>query len=498
MRRLGLGSLRARLLVGLVVLAAVGLTLAGYITYSEERSFLLGQVDAQVIDSFNTVEAQVDESNRLRSVGEPKVGGTYSRSVANAPLGGDYGAPLEHQIDPAGTFGEHVKRSGQRVGKPVAYDFKSEYAPKLPHDLASYVSTPGHTHLFTVRATGDKNVSYRLMVQAANVGYGYTVVGLSLANTNASLERLQTIEAVVIASVLVALALVAWVVIRIGLRPLDRIGVTARAIADGDLARRVSPANDRTEVGRLGLALNAMLGQIEQAFAKRQQSEDRLRRFLSDASHELRTPLTSIRGYAELLRRGAAASREEAGKATERIEQEAARMGILVEQLLALARLDELPGGRREPVDLVPLIREAGEDARAAAPEREITVKGARGAHVIEGDPDDLHKVLANLVTNALKHTPPGTAVELSLARHNGFERIEVRDHGPGLPAGGEETVFERFWRAQAGRERGKAGAGLGLAIAAEIIAGHGGRITAANARGGGASFVIELPSAFS
>ena len=318
-------------------------------------------------------------------------------------------------------------------------------------------------------------------------------------NVGASLSRLQEIEAIVIASVLVALAILAWLVIRLGLRPLDRIGATAGAIAAGDLSRRVSPADERTEVGRLGIALNAMLGQIEQAFAKRQQSEERLRRFLSDASHELRTPLTSIRGYAELFRLGAATSPQDITRAMARIEQEASRMGLLVDELLALARLDEMPVTVREPVNLAPLVEDAGRDARAVSPGREISVsikpdaRPAAPTHVVSGDIHQLRQVLANLLANAIKHTPAGTPIELSLQADDGLERIEVRDHGPGLPEDAQDAVFERFWRAEVGRERGKAGAGLGLAIVAEIVEAHGGRVSAGNAVDGGAVFVIEM-----
>jgi len=487
---LGLRSLRARLLVGLVTLTAIGLVVAGYVTYSEERSFLVGQVNSEVLASFNTVEDQLDSVNHLHRAGLP----SGQRSGAGDESGLPPGPPLEHQIDPTGTFGEHLDRFGRRVGRPVAYNFAAQYEPALPRELARELSTPGHPRIFTVPARGEPGQSYRVMVRSADVGYGLTVVGVSLASTNATLSRLETIEAIVIGAVLAALALLAWGVIRIGLRPLDRIAATAGAIAAGDLSRRVSPAGERTEVGRLGVALNAMLAQIEQAFAERQQSEARLRRFLSDASHELRTPLTAIRGYAELLRRGAAATEADRQKATERVEQEAARMGILVEQLLALARLDELPSSAREPVDLAPLVRDAAADARAVAPEREITAR-SRGKHAVEGDAHELRQVLANLVSNAIKHTPPGTPVELRLTRRGRCERIEVRDHGPGLPQDGEDAVFERFWRAEAGRGRGKAGAGLGLAIVAEIVGAHGGEISAGNARGGGARFVIELPA---
>jgi two-component system OmpR family sensor kinase len=504
---LSLVSLRTRLLVGLVVLTAAGLLVAGVVTYRAERSFLVGQVNNQLRNSLAPVEYQVDsEAHLQRAAGAPHVpagglhGGPENDGRTGAHGFGGEGPPSASLGDPAGTFGEHVNRFGKRVGRPVAVDFAAQYAPALPSKLAAYVShDPAKPKLFTFRASGDPGASYRVAIVPADVGYGFTVVGVSLSNVDASLGRLETIEAIVIGSVLLALAILAWLVIRIGLRPLDRIGATAGAIAAGDLSRRVSPADERTEVGRLGIALNAMLGQIEQAFAKRQQSEERLRRFLSDASHELRTPLTSIRGYAELFRLGAAASPPDTKRAMARIEQEASRMGILVDELLALARLDEMPLTVREPVDLAPLLEDAGRDARAVSPEREISVSiepaalSAAPTHVVSGDIHQLRQVLANLVANAIRHTPAGTPIELSLRGDDGLERIEVRDHGPGLPEDAKDAVFERFWRAEVGRERGKAGAGLGLAIVAEIVEAHGGRVSAGNATDGGAVFVIEI-----
>jgi len=183
----------------------------------------------------------------------------------------------------------------------------------------------------------------------------------------------------------------------------------------------------------------------------------------------------------------------------QRIEEEAARMGVLVDELLALARLDEMPVTMREPVDLAPLVEDAGRDARAVSPERQISVsiepaaRSKPAAHVVSGDIHQLRQVLANLVTNAIKHTPAGTAIELSLQSDDGVERIEVRDHGPGLPEAAQDAVFERFWRAEVGRERGRAGAGLGLAIVAEIVEAHDGQVSASNAPDGGAVFVIEI-----
>jgi two-component system OmpR family sensor kinase len=295
--------------------------------------------------------------------------------------------------------------------------------------------------------------------------------------------------------VLLVLAVVSLFLVRLGLRPLDRMAATAGSIAGGDLSRRISPATERTEVGRLGLALNAMLERLERAFVARQASEDRLRRFLADASHELRTPLASIRGYAELFRIGAAREPADTEKAMARIEQESARMGVLVEDLLALARLDELREPAREDVDLAALARDAVDDARAMAPDRPIDVT-ASGATTLLGDPHQLRQVLGNLLRNALVHTPAGTPVDVAVSRADGEVRLDVRDHGPGLPDGDAGVLFERFWRAEGGRERGRGGAGLGLAIVAGIVAAHHGRVEAADAEGGGARFTVHLPAA--
>ena len=501
MRALRLVSLRARLLVGLVVLAAIGLLVAGFVTYRAERAFLFDQLDSQLVSSARAIEDQVDVNAGLRPA---PLAATQNADPDDNDGGtpGHPAMPQESISDPPGTFGEHLNASDQRIGEPTAIGYSSSYPPKLPANFAITANNLMHPQFFTVPAAGDRGLSYRVIAKRSDVGYGTTIVAIPVNGVDASLARLETIEAIVIASVLVALAILAWFVIRIGLRPLDRIGATAGAIAAGDLSRRVSPEDDRTEVGRLGLALNAMLGQIEQAFARRQESEERLRRFLSDASHELRTPLTSIRGYAELFRRGATTSPEDTAKAMQRIEEEASRMGILVEQLLALARLDEMPQTVREPVDLAPLVRDAADDTRAVAQDRTIgvtivpQVRGSRSAHMVNGDGHELRQVLANLMTNALKHTPAGSPIELSLRSKGGVARIEVRDHGPGLPEDASDAVFERFWRSEGGRERGKAGAGLGLSIVAEIVEANAGRVSAGNAKDGGAAFVIELPLA--
>jgi two-component system OmpR family sensor kinase len=271
--------------------------------------------------------------------------------------------------------------------------------------------------------------------------------------------------------------------------------VTAGAIAAGELSRRVSPADARTEVGRLGIALNAMLDRLEEAFAQRTASERRLRQFIADASHELRTPLASIRGYAELFRMGATRDSVELARAMQRIEDESKRMGVLVEDLLTLARLDREPAHAHMPVDLGSLARDAVKDARVTAPDRDVSLVAADGT-VVVGDSDRLQQVLANLLRNALVHTPAGTPVDVTVTREAATVVVRVRDHGPGLPTEATERLFERFWRAEGGRERGSAGAGLGLAIVAAIVSAHGGSIDAANAPGGGAVFTVRLDAA--
>jgi two-component system OmpR family sensor kinase len=292
-------------------------------------------------------------------------------------------------------------------------------------------------------------------------------------------------------------------------------------------------ATPKTEVGRLGLAFNAMLERLEEAFRQREASEGRLRRFLADVSHELRTPLASIRGYSELFRIGAAREPEDADRAMTRIEEEAARMGVLVEDLLTLARLDEVRDRPAEAVDVAQLAEDAAADARAVDPARAIEVDAGDEAIVL-GDANQLRQVLANLLGNALVHTPPGTAIEIAVRRNGRDVELEVRDRGPGLPTERPEELFERFWRARgerearptedgvsssaerngeerrasgrsaaeptasgpASRERGRGGAGLGLAIVAAIVAAHHGSVRAGNAPGGGAFFVVSLPLA--
>ncbi|GII05307.1 sensor histidine kinase [Planobispora takensis] len=315
------------------------------------------------------------------------------------------------------------------------------------------------------------------------------VSGIRTAEYDAIAKRLAGVFATITLLALCVLALAAFRAIRHALRPLDDIAETAQAIGGGDLTRRVEPAEPHTEPGRLGLALNAMLGQIEAAFRERTASEERLRRFIADASHELRTPVASIRGYAELFRRGAASRPDDLAKTMARIEAEAEHMGVLVHELLLLADLDERRPLEREPVDLADLTAEAVAASAAVDLGRPLTLRAA-GPVLICGDRTRLRQALDNLLANVRAHTPAGTAATVTVRAEDGDAVVEVRDEGPGLSAVQAARAFERFYRADPTR---RSGTGLGLAIVAAVAAAHDGHVRALPSDSGGV-FELRLP----
>ncbi|MGH3671473.1 MAG: sensor histidine kinase, partial [Pseudonocardiaceae bacterium] len=360
-------------------------------------------------------------------------------------------------------------------------------------------------------------------------------VALSLGSVDETLRSLLIIEGIVGGGVLTLIGIVVTVVVRLGLRPLTRIEDTAEAIAGGDVDRRVPDSDPRTETGRLGAALNVMLGRLAAALQERERSEHRLRQFVADAGHELRTPLTSIRGFAELYRRGGARTPAEVELLTSRIEAEAIRMGVLVDDLLLLARLDQQRALDITEVDLLVLAADAVHDAKAREPDRPVLLHpGDQAVHVL-GDEHKLRQVVSNLVTNALTHTPAGTPVHLTVrphapgpddrppVAHAGAARLsqpalgvlEVRDEGPGIPPEQATRVFDRFYSVLSGSTepvtepitgpadgrpigaaRNRGGSGLGLAITAAILEAHNGRIELHNTPRHGTTFRVLLPLA--
>ncbi|MGA2036721.1 MAG: HAMP domain-containing sensor histidine kinase, partial [Acidimicrobiales bacterium] len=343
---------------------------------------------------------------------------------------------------------------------------------------------------FDVRAVGVPGLHYR--AQAVAVPGGTLLTAIALDPTDQTLTSLTHVElAVSIVVVVALLVLVLWIV-RFGLRPLEDMTETAGAIAGGDLTRRIRRTDERSEVGRLGGALNGMLSQIEAAFHERSMSESRLRRFVADASHELRTPLTSIRGYAELLRKGAFNDEDARLRASERIEHEAARMSVLVDDLLLLARLDQGRPLERSAVDVAELVSDAVEAARAVDPGRPISLEG-HDSILVEGDAVRLRQIVDNLLHNAEVHTQPGTPVHLRVTRVGESAVITVADEGLGLDAEEQARVFDRFYRGSEARTGG--GTGLGLSIVAALAVAHGGQAHVASVPGQGTTFTVELPA---
>lgn len=488
-------SLRARVLASVLVLAAAGMFALAAVIYAEQSSFLQSRLDQQVRAAGPAVSQALDNAGYTPSgdsaqgpgagPGEPNAAEGPPGVYGNDARSGGRGARDLNL--PPGTYGQRRSSSGSVLGHVlISFGQTAPPSPVIPAHVAV-------GKLFTVGSTGSSGLRYRAYVSRDPEDSGLTLVAVPLREVDQTLDRLLLVEGLVIAGVLAALGLTAFFVVKLGLRPLDRIADTAGEIAAGALDRRVSPASEGTEIGRLGLALNAMLDRLEQAFAARTASEERLRSFLADASHELRTPLASIRGYAELFRMGAAADPLDTAKAMRRIEQEAERMGVLVEDLLTLARLDETTERERRAVDLAQLAQDAVEDARATAPERTIALNATEPV-TLSADPLQLQQVFANLLRNALVHTPASTPIEVSVSKNDRAVLLVVRDHGPGIPEAARERLFERFWRAEGGRERGRAGAGLGLAIVSAIVESYHGRISVDDAPGGGAIFVVELP----
>jgi two-component system OmpR family sensor kinase len=345
----------------------------------------------------------------------------------------------------------------------------------------------------TLPSTGDVGPKYRA-VATALPDEGMLIAALPLTDVESTVAVTKRILLAAGAGALAIVAAIVWLSIRRGLRPIGDMINAAERIAAGDLTARTGASQPASEVGHLSSALNTMLDRIEQAMVTKVESEARMRRFVADASHELRTPLTSIRGYAELHRQGAT-SPEEVARGMARIERAAQHMAGLVEDLLLLARLDQGRPLSDEPVDLTRTVQEAVSDTRAADPQRCIVLDLPGHATVVKGDPLRLRQVLDNLLANIHDHTDPGTIATITLADSDESAKLTVADDGPGMSRDEAARAFERFWQAEPTAARSR-GAGLGLAIVAELIAAHRGTITLDTNPGLGTAFTITLPLA--
>lgn len=465
--------LRVTLVALLVALMAFGLTVTGFAATSLLRGYLTDQQD----DVLRATLTDVQQSpSRLLSA--------CTTEIDRLPAPSYVGC-----VDPSGTALVVVQGPMHDDAELPAVNAKT--------------STSGAIH--TVPA---QNGSTTWRVLTGRLPGGYTVVlATNLAENTKTITRLVALEIVVGLIVLAVLGIAGSLLVRSSLRPLAAVERTAQAIAAGDLSQRVPTGDNRTEVGRLSTALNGMLARIEAAFRAQQASEEqaraseaRMRRFVADASHELRTPLTSIRGFAELYRQGAVRTPEQTRELMRRIEAEGARMGLLVEDLLQLARLDQQRPLSILPVDLAEIAGDAVHDARAVQPERPISLHlddSLTEVPVVLGDEARLRQVVGNLVTNALTHTPRDARVTITLAEEPDDPDsvvLRVADEGPGLAPQDAERVFERFYRAESSRTRENGGTGLGLAIVVSLVSAHGGSVDLRTAPGHGAVFSVRLP----
>jgi two-component system OmpR family sensor kinase len=490
-------SLRTRVVLGVLVLSAAVLVGIDVATSSSLRSFLIQRTDNSLQSAHQEIEAAL-RSGQVTSTPAgppPSRGAPPPRGARGAPSPGDL-SNLTRSLP--GLFIETRSKDGKVLYKGQVAQFfrtgKPPPPPRLPATIALRAPSGGEFDrlaYLTVPAVSGSG-RYRVRASLDPGSDSVLIIATSLNAVDGTLHRLFLIELFGTAGGLAAILVLGLWVVRLGLRPLEAMGKTAAKIAAGDLSRRVDRAEKRTEVGRLGLALNAMLAQIETAFKARAASEARLRRFVADASHELRNPIAGVRAYAELFKEGARQRPEDLARAMTGISRESDRMSILVEDLLLLAHLDEGRALETAPVELEEVVFEAVEIAHAVEPERPIEIDVEQA--VVLGDRERLRQLLDNLLSNIRAHTPADARVHVSLKRANGHALLAVSDSGPGIDPDDLERVFERFYRADPLRSRARGGAGLGLSIVAAVAAAHGGAVSVRSEAGSGTTFEISLP----
>jgi two-component system OmpR family sensor kinase len=494
-RRWGHWTLRSRLVLVTAVLAGLALVAANLAGLLLIRSYLSDRMDDQLTE----MARPFDAGARFPPTGPSNGGPRGPRFPCFGP------DQILYIYWPDGAFDTGCSSTAD-VSRPS------------PGTFATMMARARDGRPYTVTAA-DGTTSWRLLATPTGFG-GVAVIGASLAEAHQTAHRLLLIDVAVTVLVLALLVLLAAVVVRLGLRPLTSMERLATEISVGNLSGRVGE-DPHTESGRLGAALNRMLARIQAEVSARTVSEQRLRQFVADASHELRTPLTSIRGFAELYRRGGAPPGPQLDETMSRIEGEAGRMGVLVEDLLLLARLDRQRLPARHPVDLLEIAADTTRDAFARVPDRPVRLAGLQdGTDTFEsptvlGDEHGLRQVATNLLANALQHTPPDARITVRVGRlavwtpgsstvRSGpvpaggagpVAVLEVIDDGPGVPPEHAPRIFERLYRADVSRTRGKGGgSGLGLSIVAAIVHGHGGWVEL-DSTPSGTTFRVLLPA---
>lgn len=470
-------SLRARVLAGIVVVALVLVAVSAVVTATIRREMV-----SRVDDRLRSIDVPVRIARPVTDDVEPRERADDGPPGAGGPRGRQVQRIGDVYVGFMGLDGELITSI-----EPSTFD---EFGPPSM-DLESLEGE--RVVSFT---TGGVGTDTTLRVLARRVSDGYVVTAVSLDGVRASVRRLMLLQFIAAVAILAALGAMAWWVIRLGVRPIKEMTATASGIANGDLTVRVPSSPAGTESGELATALNRMLGTINEAMDERAEGEERLRRFVADASHELRTPVTTIRGYAELYRLGGLESGEQLDDAMRRTEQEAVRMGRLVEDMLLLAKFDQARPIASGRVDVASVLEDTAADARLADADRSITV-------VIDGDPEDLHvngdddrirQIVVNLVGNALVHTPAGTPISLRAHRSTDVVVVSVADRGPGMRPEVVDKVLERFYRADPARSREQGGSGLGLSIVDAAVRAHGGSVDIESTVGLGTTVRFTLP----
>lgn len=484
-------SIRNRLTVAIALLFALTVVLLGVVLVRETRRTLVAQVDDKIL----AVAARTEE-RRPHEPDDNKYGPSRDERPKPPAIAHAFATPVTE--DGFDVYEQPVARflygadGTLLLSQPSGYADEPQPPPRLP-TILSAAADRLTDRIITVQAVRG-NLSYRVLVQRTPDG-DTLVTAAALTSANAAVARLIQTLLIIGGAALATAAVASWWIIRRGLQPVDRMVDTAAAIAAGNLSHRVPDPDQRTELGRLGAALNEMLVQIEAAAALRAASEARLRRFVADAAHELRTPLTSLRGYAELYRQGALTDADSMSGAMRRIESEGARMARLVDDLLLLARLDQQRDLEKSLTNVGDVVRETVEDFRVVDPDRPISLEQDDNTFVV-ADAPRLRQVIDNLLTNTRVHTPSGTPVHVRVSRDDQEAVLAVQDEGPGIDQEDRQRIFDRFWRADPSRTRGSGGTGLGLAIVSSIVAAHGGTVQLASMPGAGATFSVHLPLA--